>query len=97
VSALRRVAAQLGAPILGITERNRASMSSGGLSASAGSRKFEYTGESVLGLAVDDGPGAPTLGAGQTPILITVEKNRSGAAGMRLRAVFHGPLQKFTD
>ena len=36
----------------GIAERNRASMAGGGLNAAAGSRKFEYTGESVLDLAV---------------------------------------------
>jgi replicative DNA helicase len=97
LGALRRVAAQLRCPILGIVERNRANMANGGLSAGAGTRRIEYGSETVVGLAVDEGPNAPVLPGGQTPITIAVEKNRHGAAGARLKAIFSGPLQQFTD
>jgi hypothetical protein len=47
VDALRRVAAQARLPILGVAERNRASMVRGGISASASTRRFGYAGESL--------------------------------------------------
>jgi replicative DNA helicase len=94
---LRRIAALLNCPILGVAERNRVSMKEGGLNSAAGSRKFEYGAESVVGLAVDDGKDAPVLPPPQKPITLTVEKNRNGASGMRLKAVFNGALQRFAD
>ena len=95
VGALRTLAGQLSAAIIAIAERNRSSMSAGGLSASAGSRKFEYSGESVLDLSADEKapPGPPN----ETPIVVHVAKNRNGAAGRRLRLNFNGALQRFTD
>jgi replicative DNA helicase len=96
IGALRALAGQLGCPVLGIAERNRASMAGGGLNAAAGSRKFEYTGESVLDLGVDE-KGGPLPGPGETPVVLHVAKNRNGAAGKRLRLAFHGALQRFTD
>jgi replicative DNA helicase len=97
LAALRTLASRLNCPILGIAERNRASMAAGGLSSSAGSRKFEYGAESVLGLSVDEGKDAPMLTPPQKPIKITIEKNRNGACGMTLKAVFNGALQQFSD
>ena len=94
---LRRIASLLNCPILGVAERNRASMREGGLNSAAGSRKFEYGAESVIGLAVDEAKDAPVLPPPQKPIRITVEKNRNGAAGMSLKAVFNGALQRFSD
>lgn len=96
IGALRALAGQLGCPVLGIAERNRASMAGGGLNASAGSRKFEYTGESVLDLSVDEKPVASPP-VGETPVVLHVAKNRNGAAGKRLRLAFNGALQRFTD
>jgi replicative DNA helicase len=96
IGALRALAGQLGGPVLGIAERNRASMAGGGLNAAAGSRKFEYTGESVLDLALDE-KGAPPPGVGETAVVLHVAKNRNGAAGKRLRLAFNGALQRFTD
>ena len=101
IAELRVLAGQLGCPVLAIAERNRASMTAGGLSASAGSRKFEYTGESVLDLsaAERDAPGGALAPAtpNETPVTLTIQKNRNGAAGRRLKLVFHGALQRFTD
>ena len=98
LAALRTLASRLNCPILGVAERNRASMATGGLnSSSAGSRKFEYGAESVIGLQVDEGQEAPKLAPPEKPIKITVEKNRNGASGMSLKAIFNGALQKFSD
>lgn len=97
LAALRQLASRLNCPILGVAERNRASMATGGISSSAGSRKFEYGAESVIGLSVEEGKDAPVLLAAQKPVRITVEKNRNGASGMSLKAVFNGALQLFSD
>jgi hypothetical protein len=94
---LRRIASLLNCPILGVAERNRMSMKDGGLNSAAGSRKFEYGAESVIGLQVDEGKDAPALLPPEKPVRVTVEKNRNGAAGMSLKAVFNGALQRFTD
>ena len=59
IAALRALAGTLGCPVLAIAERNRMSMKTGGLSASAGSRKFEYGAETVIGLAAEQSKTAP--------------------------------------
>jgi replicative DNA helicase len=96
IGALRVLAGQLGAPILAVAERNRASMAAGGLSASAGSRKFEYTGESVLDLNVDDKE-ASTGTEYEKTVVLHIAKNRNGSAGRRYKLLFHGALQRFTE
>jgi len=96
LAALRTLSSRLNCPILGIAERNRASMATGGISSSAGSRKFEYGAESVIGLQVDE-KDALQFTPPEKAIRITVEKNRNGASGMSLKAVFHGALQRFSD
>jgi hypothetical protein len=96
IAALRALAGQLGAPILAIAERNRASMTAGGLSAAAGSRKFEYTGESVLDLNVDE-KDPPAAAEYEKTVVLHLAKNRNGSAGRRYRLRFHGALQRFTE
>jgi replicative DNA helicase len=85
----------LGCPVLAVAERNRATMSTGGLNASAGSRRFEYSGASVWDLQSerDAHPDA----AGGVPLTLTLAKNRNGAAGRRLYLAFHGALQRFAE
>ena len=90
------LAGQLACPVVGIAERNRASMAGGGLSASAGSRKFEYTGESVLDLNVDE-KDAPVGSEYEKTVVVHVAKNRNGSAGRRYKLLFHGALQRFTE
>lgn len=97
LDTLRQLAGRLNAPCLGIAERNRASMREGGLSASAGSRRFEYGSESVLELAKEDPDKAGPLAAGETPVSLRLAKNRHGSAGTKLRLTFNGALQMFTD
>jgi replicative DNA helicase len=95
IAYLRTLAKQLDCPILVVAERNRASMSKGGLSASAGSRKFEYSGESVIDLTVDqDAPSSPT---GEVEVVLKLAKNRNGRAGVKIPLRFHGALQRFTE
>jgi replicative DNA helicase len=93
VGALRALAGALDCPILAIAERNRASMQRGGLNAVAGSRKFEYTGETVLDLSEDDK--APLGAPGTVALIAKLQKNRHGAPGKPILLRFNGALQQF--
>jgi replicative DNA helicase len=97
LAKLRQIAGQLGCAVLGVAERNRAAMSAGGLSASAGSRKFEYGAETVLGITADTSPGAGPLPAGQKALVVSIEKNRHGSAGGTVAVVFNGALMRFAQ
>ena len=87
--------AELTCPILAVAERNRASMQSGGISAGAGSRKLEYTPESVWDLQRD--PDAAPDAQGEVPVTLRLVKNRNGAAGRKIPLRFHGGLQRFRE
>lgn len=95
LSSLRNLAQTLNCPILAVAERNRASMVGGGMSASAGSRKFEFGGESVLGL--ERPKDTPPDAAGEVPTILTIEKNRTGSPGRKIDLRFHGALQRFRE
>jgi hypothetical protein len=95
LSALRQIATSLHCAVLAVAERNRPSMRGGGLSASAGTRKFEYSASTVLDLARD--LDKPADAAGEVPITLTIAKNRNGAAGRKLELSFHGALQRFRE
>jgi len=94
LSALRELAQRLGAAVIGSGERNRASQA-GGLSATAGTRLFEYGSETLLSLNRDQD--ATTTPTGETPVVLKIEKNRHGAPGRVVRLLFHGALQRFTE
>jgi replicative DNA helicase len=95
VKSLRDLAHGLNAPILFVSERNRASMKEGGLNAGAGSRKIEYGAETVFDLERDmDAQGD---GAGEVEITLRIAKNRHGAAGVALPLKFNGALQSFRE
>jgi replicative DNA helicase len=95
LAALRRIARTLTCPIVAIAERNRPSMKEGGLSASAGSRKFEYGGESVLSLSRDKETNGDA--AGDVAVTLMIEKNRNGAPGKKIKLLFNGALQRFRE
>jgi len=95
LAALRTVASKLQAPVLAVSERNRAGMAKGGLSSGAGSRKIEYGGSTVLDLQRDGDGGADA--AGEVRINLKIEKNRNGAAGKTIALRFNGALQKFSE
>jgi replicative DNA helicase len=98
LAELRRIAARLNCPVLGVAERNRATMAAGGLNSAAGSRKFEYGAESVIGLAVVVGKDAPLFPEkDKKPVRVSVEKNRNGNHGVSLKATFFGRYQAFAE
>ncbi len=93
LAALRNLAHSLNCPILAISERNRESMSSGGLSAGAGSRKIEYGAEAILELGRE--PDARPDLTGEVPVKLRLAKNRHGAPGKSMALSFNGALQRF--
>jgi replicative DNA helicase len=95
IAALRGLAHQLACPVLAIAERNRDSMTRGGLSAGAGSRKIEYGAETVIDLQRD--PDEREDGAGEVKVKAKFAKNRNGAAGKEVKLLFHGALQQFRE
>lgn len=92
IARLQGMAVALACTVIGVAERNRASMAGGGISAAAASRKFEYRAEVVLALATD-----PTSVAllDEVPIKLTFNKNRNGQAGRAIDLRFHGAFQRF--
>lgn len=92
VNSLSKLAQQLQCPVLGIAERNRAAMDKGGMSASAGSRKFEYASETVLDLSRgEEGPD------GDVTVTLAIEKNRHGDTSERVHLLFDGSHQSFME
>lgn len=94
LAELREVAQKLGAAVLAIGERNRANPS-GGLSATAGTRVFEYGSETLLGL--DREKDARPDANGVLEVKLTMEKNRNGIPGKTLELRFMGACQRFTE
>lgn len=92
---LHNLALRLDAAILGVAERNRATMQGGGLSASAGHRKFEYLAESVWDLSRESS--ATPNAAGEVAVSLTLAKNRAGIAGRKVGFMFHGAIQRFRE
>lgn len=95
ISDLQSLAHTLKCPILAISERNRDSMKTGGLNAGAGTRKIEYSGETVLDLHREQE--AKEDGSGEVPVKLTLSKNRHGTAGKPIEMSFHGALQRFKE
>jgi replicative DNA helicase len=93
IADLRLIAKQLSCPVLAIAERNRVAMGGGGLSASAGSRKFEYGAESVWDLSTEK-DAAPDA-TGEIAVTLLMAKNRNGSPNRRVPLRFHGALQRF--
>jgi replicative DNA helicase len=92
--ALRRLSAALACPVLVVSERNRESMSGGGQHAGAGTRKIEYSAETVIDLKRS---AEKSDGAGEVAISLTLQKNRHGATGKPLDFRFNGALQRFRE
>ncbi len=95
IAALRMLAAELDAPIFLMCERNRESMKSGGLSAGAGSRKIEYSAETVMELSCEEGVREDVQG--EKPIRLKLTKNRHGAVGKSFELLFNGGFQRFRE
>ena len=95
LTSLRMLTHELRCPALVVAERNRANMQRGGMSASAGSRKFEYIAETVIDLEKD--PAAAMDADGKVRVLVSVAKNRHGAAGQEILMTFRGAKQQFAE
>jgi len=93
LSDLRRVAQVAQVPVLCVAERNRATMKQGGLSAAAGTRKFEYGAESVWSLKREE----DTPIEEEYAVTLTLSKNRGGSPGAKVALLFHGALQQFRE
>jgi len=95
LSTLKQIAARLNCPILAISERNRASMDKGGLSAGAGHRGIEYGCETLLDLGCEKE--AKPDANGEIDVTLKIEKNRNGAKGKKIALKFNGALQRFRE
>ena len=94
IPALTSMALALDAPVLATGERNRASMARGGLDAGAGSRKLEYGAVTVMDLEREDDAGTP---GAPMPVTLKLPKNRNNSPGGKVRLLFNGALQHFTE
>ena len=94
LDALRTIAQEMNCAVLGIGERNRASMQAGGQSAAAGTRSFEYSSESVIELEAKK---EPVDADGRTRVEVLLSKNRNGSPGKRVVMLFTGSLQDFRE
>jgi replicative DNA helicase len=95
LAALRALSHQLCCPVLAVAERNRDSISRGGLSAGAGTRKIEYGAETVIDLTRDLSKREDMTG--EVEVKVKLAKNRHGAAGKEVDLCFHGALQRFRE
>lgn len=77
LTALDAIAKQHGFAILGVAERSRGAMRTGGQSAGAGHRLFEYVSEVVLGLDTPEDR-ERNLPDGRRRVLLSIHKNRWG-------------------
>lgn len=95
LQSLRILARSVGCAVLMIAERNRASMKTGGMSASAGHRSFEYGAESVLELNRPED--AAEDASGEVAVKLRIAKNRHGSPNRTIDLRFHGALQRFRE
>ncbi|MHB9126179.1 MAG: DnaB-like helicase C-terminal domain-containing protein [Armatimonadota bacterium] len=90
---LRTIASTLKCPVIGIAERNRQSLTRGGIASSAGSRKFEYGAESVIELNADE----ESTGEEMKALTLVLSKNRHGHTGTQIPLIFEPHIQSFKE
>jgi replicative DNA helicase len=101
IARLRQLAHELQAPFFLMCERNRESMKSGGLSAGAGTRKIEYSAETVIDLGGDETTATAATTTtdvqGEKLVRLRLTKNRHGTVGRTLELKFNGGFQRFKE
>ena len=95
IADLRALTGRNGVPILATVERNRATMTSDGQHAGAGTRKIEFGAASVL--AIDRKEGDQENTEGDVPVTLKISKNRHGAPGKKISMRWNGALQRFAE
>lgn len=98
ILALRKLAHEMRCPILFLSERNREGNKKpggGGLNSGAGTRKIEYSTETVFDLDRDMEEGAN--GSDEFKIKLKIAKNRHGSVGVQIPLLFNGALQRFRE
>jgi replicative DNA helicase len=95
IAELQQLAAALKCPVLIISERSRSSMKDGGINAGAGTRKIEYSAETIIDLEYDAKKGED--GDGEREVMFKLAKNRHGTANKPIRLSFNGALQRFSE
>jgi len=93
ISSCRQIANRLSCPVLGLAERNRASMGSGGMSAAAGHRGFEFAAESVWDLKYRQ----DNCEGDETQVTLLLPKNRNGGRDRSVDLWFNGKYQFFRE
>lgn len=93
LAGLRTLSHGANCPVLAIAERNRDSMKSGGLSAGAGTRKLEYSAETVFDLTRSE----DVKDRSSVEVVVKLVKNRNGAAGKATPLLFQGAKQLFEE
>lgn len=96
ISSLRRIISNHNCPIIAISERNRASMQQGGLSAARGSGRIEYVADVVIDLNRDDNDKSRRP---EDPVILTarIPKNRFGPQGLRISLEFDPSIMTFRE
>lgn len=95
ITSLGGLAAALSCPVLAVAERNRMAIDKGGMSGGAGTRKIEYSAESVIELDTDkDALLDANLERGVT---LELSKNRNGEYGKPIALKFCGAMMRFRE
>jgi replicative DNA helicase len=99
MNSARTIAVDRGVPVMLLSERNRASMSQGGMSAGAGSRKIEYQSDVLMELAFpnDDRDGIKSMASGTQRLELRVLKNRFGPPHGVVALNFMGQTMSFRE
>lgn len=97
LASLRALAAELSAPVIVVTERNREAIRTGGVSAGAGTRRIEYSAESVIELDVNDSAPGAKPGKDEKKVVLKLSKNRNGHVNQPVSLLFHGGFQRYRE
>jgi replicative DNA helicase len=101
VGQLLTIAANLKCPVIAVTEQNRASFGKHApeekLHAGAGTRKLEYSPETVLSLRRVNSDNEEQNGNKDTDMILTFEKNRNGAQGAKIPLIFQSEYMGFKE
>ena len=101
VGQLLTIATNLKCPVIAVTEQNRASFGKHApeekLHAGAGTRKLEYSPETVLSLRRVNNDSEEQKGNKDIDMILTFEKNRNGEQGKKVTLLFQSGFMGFKE